>query len=123
MTLLDRAKIVVQIQRIVRTRLHASTATDACVAIDIDDSVRPFRKRMDWANRNAWRIRAVITALHQEVALDMRELADFDILDRRAEDSDRHLVLGLASGRAGMAADASVVVDDKAVLHARGFYT
>ena len=65
----------------------------------------------------------MVAALDQKAALNIGELADFDVLNRSSEIPDRHLVLGLASGRAGMAANTGVVVDDKAVLHARGFYT
>ena len=123
MAFLDRPKIVVQIQRIIRTRLHARAAADASIPIDIHDPIGPLRKRIDRTNRHARRIRAMVAALNQKVALDIGELADFDVLDRCAEIPDRHLVLGFAGGRAGMAADAGVVVDDKAVLHAMGFYT
>lgn len=123
MTLLDRSKVVVQIKRIVRTGLHARAAANACVAIDIDDSIRPLRKSVDRTDRNARCVRAMVAPLHQKVALNIRKLADFDVLDRGSEVPDGHLVFGFACGRAGMAADAGVVVDDKAVLHARGFYT
>ena len=123
MALLDRSQVIVQIDRIVWASLHASPATDAGVAIDIDNSIGPFRKRVHRADRDAWRIGAVIAALHQKVALDIGKLTDFDILDRCPKVPNRHVVFRFASGGAGMAADARVVVDDKAVLHAWGFYT
>ena len=115
--LLDRAQILVQIERVVRAGLHAGAAADAGVPIDVDDAVRALFQRVDRADRHARRVGAVVAALNQEVALDLGKLADLDVLDVGSEAADRHVVLGFAGDRAGVAPDAGVLVDHEPVLH------
>ena len=67
---------------------------------------------------HARRVVAVVAAQHREVPPHRGERALLDVLHPRPEVPDRHLVLGLARDRAGVAADAAVVVDQEAVLHA-----
>ena len=123
MALLDRSQVIVQIKSVVRASLHARPAPDTRVPIYVHDPIGPLRKGIHRANRHAGRVRAVIAALYQKVALDVGKLADFDVLHRRSEVPDRHVVFCLARSRARMTADAGVVINDKAVLHAMGFYT
>ena len=54
------------------------------------------------------------------MALDPGKRSDLEVLNGGAEAAYRDVVFLLASGRAGMAADAGFVVDDKAVLQATG---
>jgi hypothetical protein len=61
----------------------------------------------------------MIAAHHAEVAADVGKGAFLYVLDPGAEDADRDVVLVLAGNRARMASDTSVLVDHKAVTHAR----
>lgn len=103
--------------------MHARAASDACIAIHVDNAVRPLAECIHRANRYAGRIGAMVAALYQEVPLNIREFPHFDVLDRSPKAADGHVVFRFASGRAGMATDASIVIYDEAVLHARRFYT
>ena len=114
---LDGAEIIVEIQRIVGAGLHTCPATDARVAIDVDNSIRAFLKRIDGTDRDAGRVGTLVATKHREVSADIRELADLRVLDRRPEVTDRNVVLGFAGDRAGVAADAPRLIDDEAVLH------
>jgi hypothetical protein len=51
------------------------------------------------------------------MAPDVREAPYFDVLDPCAKVADGNSVLRFASDRAGMATDARLLVDHKAVLH------
>lgn len=116
-TLLHRAAIFIEVQRIVRTRLHARPATDACVAIDIYYSIGAFLKCIHRTDRHAWRVGAVIAAQHRKMAPHRGERAALDVLHPRAEVADGHIVLGFARNSTGVAADAAIVINEKAILH------
>ncbi len=114
---LYRAEIIVEIQRIVGTGLHTCAATDAGVAIDVDNSIRAFLKRVDGTDRDAGRVGTLVTPKYGKVPADIGELTELGVLDRRPEVADRNVVLGLASDGAGVAADAPRLIDDEAILH------
>ena len=116
--LLDRPKVVVKVERVVGAGLHAGPAADAGITIDVDDPVRPFRKSVYRADRDARRIRAMVAPLNQKVTLDPGVFPDLHILDGCTEVAYRNVVLLLAGGRAGMTADARLMVDDKAIMQA-----
>src|ERR1700746_2453193 len=64
------------------------------------------------ARRHARRIRALVATRDLKRAMDLRERTDLSRLHERAGDAERHLVLALAGSRAGMAADALVLVEN-----------
>src|SRR5690606_23827719 len=115
MALLDRAEVIVQVDRVVRAGLHARAAADAGVAVDVHDAVGPFLQSVDRADLDARGVGAVVAAEHGEVAADVGITPLLDVLDRRAEVADGHAVLGFAGDGAGVAADAGVVVDEEAI--------
>ena len=117
MAFLDGAKIIVEIQRIVGAGLHTCAATDAGVAIDVDNSIRAFLKRVDGTDRDAGRIGTLVAPEYGEVPAYVGELTEFGVLDRRPEVADRNVVLGCAGDGAGVAADAPRLIDDEAILH------
>src|SRR5262249_47248153 len=119
--LLDRPLVLVQIDRVVRARLHARAAADARISIDIHDPVRSLLEGVDRADLHARRVVAVVAAQNREVTTDLGIRPVLDVLHPRAEVPDRDIVLRLAGDRAGVAADAAVVVDEEAVLHAWGW--
>ena len=114
---LDGAEIIVEIQRIVGAGLHTCPATDARVAIDVDNSIRAFFKRIDGTDRDAGRVGTLVATKHREVSADIRELADLRVLDRRPEVTDRNVVLGFAGDRASVTANAPRLIDNETVLH------
>jgi hypothetical protein len=59
----------------------------------------------------------MIAAGDLEHAPGIREGALFDVLDPGAIDAELNLVLGFASDRAGMAADALAIVDYEGIFH------
>lgn len=64
---------------------------------------------------NTWSVVAVVAAKDGEMALCVWKLAFLDVFDPGAIHSDRNVVFLLAGDRAGMAADAAVLVNDETV--------
>ncbi len=116
-TFLDGAEIIIEIQRIVGAGLHTCAATDAGVAIDVDNSVRAFLKRVDGTDRDAGRVGTLVAPKYGKVPAYVGELTELGVLDRCPEIADRNVVLGFAGDGAGVAADAPRVIDDEAILH------
>ena len=112
-----RARVGVDVDRVVGAGLQARLAADAERRIEFDDAVGPLVHRRHRADAHAGRVGAVVAARHLEMAADVGIDAGLHVLDPGAVDAQRHLVLRLARGRAGMAADAFAVVDDEAVVH------
>jgi hypothetical protein len=59
----------------------------------------------------------VVASKYTKVALGIGKLALLDILDPRPVDPERDIMFFLAGDRAGMTANAPVLVDDKSVAH------
>jgi hypothetical protein len=112
-------RVRVDVERVVRARLHARLAADAPVAVEVDDAVRPSVERDGGADRHARGVVAVVAAHHREVTPRVRERTLLDVLHPGAVHAQRDLVLLLARHRAGVAADAFPLVDHEAVAHAR----
>src|SRR5438132_316804 len=110
----------VDVQRVVRARLHAGLAADAAARVEVDDPVGAAEERLGRADRDAGRIVAVIAAQHGEVPACVREHALLDVLDPRPEDAERNVLLLLARHRAGMAADTAALVDQESEFHRSG---
>jgi hypothetical protein len=109
--------IGIDVESVVRTRLHASLATDAAPVVKIDDAIRPGIKGASGTDFRTRRVIAVVAPHHSEVARRVRELALFDMLHPSAKDANWHLVLLFARDRAGVTPDTSVLVDNKSVSH------
>jgi hypothetical protein len=62
-------------------------------------------------------MRALITARDLMSAPRVWKFSDINVLDVGARDRQRHNVFGLASGRAGMTADAARMVNNLRPLH------
>ncbi|OLD63633.1 MAG: hypothetical protein AUF65_01765 [Chloroflexi bacterium 13_1_20CM_50_12] len=80
----SRMRVGVDIERIIGAGLHAGFAADTATGIEIDDAVLAFVERARRANSDAWRVIAVIAAVHQEIAAGIGELAPLDVLDPRS---------------------------------------
>jgi hypothetical protein len=107
----------VDVDGVVRARLHARLAADARVRVEVDDAVGSAVEGKCGADCGAGRIVAVIAAQDCEVPARVREGALLDVLYPGAEDAERHLVLGLARDGARVASDALRLVEDEAVAH------
>jgi len=112
-----RAMVGIDINRIVRTRLHASLAANAAVRVEVDDAVLALVHRGHGTDRDTRRLLAMVAARDLKYAARVRVKALLDVLDPGSIHSDRHLVLGLARHRAGVTTNALAVIDYKAVFH------
>src|SRR5205085_4822109 len=99
-------RVRVDVERVVRTALHARLAADAPRAVEVDDAVGTPIERHRRADGDARRVVAVIAAQHGEVAARVGPGALLDVLHPRAKGSEGNLVLFLARHRARMTADA-----------------
>src|SRR5262249_16601622 len=108
----------IDIERVVGTGLHARLAADTADAVAVHDAVRASLERDGGTDVDPRRLVAVITSEDREVASRVRERPTLHVLDPRAERAQRHLILFLASDRAGVTADAFSLIDHEAVTHA-----
>ena len=106
----------VDVEGVIRTGLHARFAPDTKVGVEVDDAVVAFEKCAGGANGDTRCVRAVITAENGEEPLGVGPGSLLDVLDPGSVDSERDLMLGLACDRAGVTADAEVLIDDEAVF-------
>ena len=98
--------------RVVRTRGHASFATNTNRFIEINDTVGAFEHRGCRTGGHTRCMRALIASRYLMRATHLRESAYIDVLDVRAGYRQRHQVFRLAGGCARVAADAARVVND-----------
>lgn len=116
-TLGRRAGVRVNVERIVRTGLHAGFTADAPVFVEVHNAIGPDVKRFNGADFHAWRIGAVVAAQDGKKPSGMREVALFNLLDVGAEHAHGYIVFRFAGGGAGMAANALSVINDETVFH------
>ena len=109
------------VKRIVGARLHAGLAADAALVVEVDDTVGATKKRNRRADLDARRVVAVIAAQHGEVAPRVWVLPFLDVLHPSTIHAERDVVLFFARHRAGVAADAAVLIDEKSVAHFEPF--
>jgi hypothetical protein len=107
----------INIERIVRTSLHASFATNTAPVVEINDAVRASIQRARRTDYGAGRIVAVVAPHHAEVARRVGKFALFDMLYPGTEYSNGHLVLLFAGDRARVTPNTPVLIDDKSVAH------
>src|SRR5205814_8578391 len=110
-----RMRVGVDIERIIGAGLHAGFAADTATAIEIHDAVLAFVERARRTNSDAWRVIAVIAAVHQKIAAGIGELAPLDVLDPCSIHSDGDIVFGFACNGAGMTADALALIHDETI--------
>jgi len=109
--------IGIDVQGVVGAGLHAGLATDAALIVEIDDAVASPEKGPGGTDLYAGGVIAVVASQDPKVTFGVGKLAFLDVFDPRPIDSDRDIVLFLAGYRAGMTADAAVLVDDETVAH------
>ncbi len=109
--------VVIDVDRVVRTGLHARLAADASLIVEVHDAVVADEQRLRRACLDAGRVRAVIAPHDAHLAGRGRVLALLHVLDPRTELADWNVVLGLAGDGAGVAADARPLINGEAISH------
>ncbi|MDX6290383.1 MAG: hypothetical protein QOH42_2182 [Blastocatellia bacterium] len=106
---------------VIGTGSHAGFASDANRFIEIDNAVRTLEHRSCRASGYTWRVGTLVAARYLMRAPDLWKHTNVDVFHVGSGDADRHDILRLAGGRAGMTTDAASVVDDLGPLDgARG---
>jgi hypothetical protein len=116
-----RSRIVVRInvERVIRTGLHARFASDATVIVKIDDAVITCVQGLNRADFNTWGIRAMITSHHGEDPSGIRKFSFFYLLNIGSVYADRNVVFTFTGRCACMTTDALSVVNNKSVSHGK----
>src|SRR3977135_3212434 len=109
--LLSRMIFRVDEDRVVRAGSHAGFASDANRFIKIDNAVRTLEHCGCRASGYTRRVRTLIAARYLMCAAYLWKHSYVDVLDIGSGDANRHDILRLAGGRAGMTTDAASVVD------------
>jgi hypothetical protein len=99
--------------------LHAAFAADTAAIVEIYNSIRTAEEGVGGTNLDAGSVVAMVTSHHAEVAPGLGELAGLHVFHPGSEDSDGDLVFLLARHCAGVAADASILVNNEPVAHKR----
>src|SRR5258706_14440775 len=120
---LRRAEVRMDVDRVVRTGLHARLATDAAVAVQVHDAVGACKERLRGTDLHARRVVAVIASQHGEVPPRIGILTLLKILHPGPKTAHRHLVLLLAGYGASMAPAALALIEAEAVAHAEASTT
>src|SRR4030095_11096246 len=94
--------IGMNIDRIIRTSLHASLAADAPVPVKIDNAVFALPECCDGTDLDARSVSTMIATLYGEDPAGVGEFPLFDVFDPRTVHTDRQTVFLFAGDRAGM---------------------
>ena len=114
-----RTIVRIDINRVIRTGLHAGFAANTSFGTEVDDAVLALVHRGHGTDRYARSILAVVAACNLKDAPRVGKLAFLYILDPGAVDGERHMVFRLARYRASVATDALAVINDESVSHER----
>ena len=106
----------IDVKRVVGTRLHTGLTANAAAGVEVDNAILALKKSFSWTNSDAGSVVAVVTTIDQEIAARVRKLALLNILDPRAIDANRHIMLRLAGHRTGMTPNTLSLVNHKRVL-------
>jgi len=109
--------IGIDIERVIRTGLHAAFASDANLIVEVYDAIGTAEEGAGGADLNAGSVIAVVTSHDPEVAAAVGKFALLDVFDPGAKHAQRDLVLFLARHGTGVTADTSVLIDDESVAH------
>ena len=110
-------RVWIQVDSVIRARLHARFAADTSVWIKTDDPVSTSVQRMGRTYLDTRRFVAMVAPQHSEMPTDIGKLALLDVFHPGPEHADRSVMLFLARHRAGVASDTAVLIDYKSVAH------
>jgi hypothetical protein len=116
-TLRGCIRVWVDVQRVVRTGLHAALTSDAAGAVEIDDAIGTPVQRTRGADLNARSGVAMIATHNAEVPACVRELPFLDVFHPGAKHANGNVIFLFACHRTGMAADTSILVEHEAIAH------
>ena len=91
----SRMRVWIQVDSVIRARLHARFAADTSVWMKIDDRVSTSVQRMGRTYLDTRRIVAVVAPHHTEMPTDIGKLALLDVFHPGLEHADRNVVLFL----------------------------
>jgi len=114
--LLRRVFVRIDVESVVGASLHAGFTTDAEVRIEVDDAIPAVEERCGRADVHAGSVDAVIAPHDREEALGVRPGSLLHVLYPGAVDAKWYGVFGFAGNGAGVATNALILVDYKAVL-------
>jgi hypothetical protein len=97
--------------------LHAGLTADTALVVEVDNAVVSAKKRYGGTYFNTRSVIAMVATEHREVSSRIRVAALFNILHPCAIYAHRDVVLFFAGNRAGVTADATVLIDYKSVAH------
>ena len=106
--------------RLVRAGHRAVAAAEAEIVIHGYEAVLALIGRSAGTHRDARRLRTVLTADHQEQALDVGVAAHLDVEHLPPLHARQGVIGVLAGGRARLAADAAIEIDDHAITRTHG---
>jgi len=109
----------IHVEGVVGAGLHAGLAADAALAVEINDAIGSAKEGYGGADLDARGVIAVVAPEDAKVTFSIGKLAFLDVFDPGPIDSNRDIVLFLAGYRAGMTANATVLIDNKTVAHPR----
>lgn len=106
----------IEIDRVIRTGLHAGFAPNANGWVKLDNTIVALVHRADGTDTHTGRVGAMITARHLEASAHVGIRASLGVFDPRAVHTKRHLVLRLARGRTSVTANALALVNEETVV-------
>jgi hypothetical protein len=107
-----RVSLRVDINRVVRTCLHAGLTADAAGVIKVDDPIEPLEKSLGRADLDAWRVFAVVAAKDRKEPSSIGKFPLFNVFDPGAVDAEWNLILLFAGHGAGVATNASLLINN-----------
>ena len=113
-TLRGSLRLRVDVDSVIRTRLHAALAADTHVFVELDDAIAALIHRRGGTDAHARRVLTVIAAGDLKVTLGVGKEPCLCALDPGAIDPQGHLVFGLTGGAACVATYALAILDDEA---------
>jgi hypothetical protein len=114
-------RVLVDVNRVVGARLHATLAPDTTGVVEVDDPVGSLEERLRGTDLDARRIGAMVATHNRERPCGVWELSLVDVLDPGTELSYWNLVLRLAGDRACVTSDTGALIDREAISHTRPF--
>src|SRR5579859_4858378 len=112
----SRLTIRIDIKCIIRTRLHTGFTTNTATGVKVYNTIAPLIQRPGGTNSDTGSIITVVAAVHQKITARVRKLALLNVLDPRAIDANRHIMLRLAGNRTGMTTNTLPLINHKRVL-------
>lgn len=116
-TLLRRVAIRIDVERIIRTRLHTRLTSNAATIIKIHNAIIAFKECRCRTDGYTGSVNAMITAQHGKETARIRVFAFLNIFDPGAISADWYFVFRFAGNRAGMATNTFAVVNQKSDFH------